>query len=167
MLRPKWCISVASNGLHNVCVCAIHQNVKLMVNSLPIKIDYRELIDEIVCDRKSYTCMLRDCEQCPPKENLRNKLFSFFNNEEQDITYKEWQTTDRTEIITIKTDLETYIEKLITKIYKLKSHHFLTKMQSGYLKKLKENIGDEEVIILLDFAENYTFKIQDKIQENH
>ena len=59
MLRPKWCISVASNGLHNVCVCAIHQNVKLMVNSLPIKIDYRELIDEIVCDRKSNTCMLR------------------------------------------------------------------------------------------------------------
>ncbi len=40
-------------------------------------------------------------------------------------------------------------------------------MQSGYLKKLKENIGDEEVIILLDFAENYTFKIQDEIQANH
>ena len=54
MLRPKWCISVASNGFHNVCICAIHQNVKiqLLMNSLAIKFDYRNLIDEIVCDRK-------------------------------------------------------------------------------------------------------------------
>ena len=80
--------------------------------------------------------MLRGCEKCPSKENLCGKLFSFFNNKEQDITYKEWQTTCCTEIITITTDLETYIEKLITKIYKLKSPHFLTMMQSGYLKKL-------------------------------
>ena len=40
-------------------------------------------------------------------------------------------------------------------------------MQFGYLKKLKENIQHDEVIIVLDFAKNYTFKIQDEIQANH
>ena len=66
------------------------------------------------------------------------------------------------EIITFKTDLET-----ITKIYKFKSHHFSTMMQAGYLKKIKENIEDEVVIIILDFAENYTIKITNEIHTHH
>ena len=101
--------------------------------------------------------MLRDYEKYPPKENLRNKLFSFFNNEQQDI-YIIYRYIQR-----IKTNLETYC------------YHFLTKIQSGYLKKLKENIEDEEVIILssimqnqvLDFTEIIqTYKIKDEIQAN-
>ena len=30
-LRPKWCVPVSSTGMHSVCVCEIHQNVKLLV----------------------------------------------------------------------------------------------------------------------------------------
>ena len=34
--RPKWCITVGAAGTHSVCVCTIHQNVKLMLASCPI-----------------------------------------------------------------------------------------------------------------------------------
>ena len=102
MLNPKWCISVASNSsncMHKSVFELFIKMSKLMMNSLAIKIDYQNLIDEIICHRKSNICMLRDCEKCPSKENLRNKLFSIFNSKEQYISYKEWQATDCTEII--------------------------------------------------------------------
>lgn len=40
-VRPKECITVNSKGLHNVCVCKFHQNVKLMHESV-----YRTLSNE-------------------------------------------------------------------------------------------------------------------------
>ena len=33
-LRPKQCVLAGSSGTHCVCVCTIHQNVKLMLNKL-------------------------------------------------------------------------------------------------------------------------------------
>ena len=37
-------VNVTSSGMHSVCVCAYHQNVKLLSAAIPHKIDYRELI---------------------------------------------------------------------------------------------------------------------------
>ena len=33
-LRPKHCILAGASGTHSVCVCTIHQNVKLMMFSM-------------------------------------------------------------------------------------------------------------------------------------
>lgn len=30
-LRPKYCILAGGSGTHTVCVCSIHQNIKLMI----------------------------------------------------------------------------------------------------------------------------------------
>ena len=32
--RPKQCVTVGAQGTHSVCVCTIHQNVKLMLADL-------------------------------------------------------------------------------------------------------------------------------------
>lgn len=32
-LRPKWCITVGPKGTHSVCVCTLHQNVKLLLSA--------------------------------------------------------------------------------------------------------------------------------------
>lgn len=39
-LRPKWCVTVGGTGTHYVCVCEIHQNVKLLCFSIPGNLDY-------------------------------------------------------------------------------------------------------------------------------
>lgn len=39
-LRPKECVTVNSHGMHNVCVCIYHQNVKLMMPALNLKKTY-------------------------------------------------------------------------------------------------------------------------------
>ena len=50
---------------------------------------------------------------------------------------------------------------------KLTAHSFIAKYQSNYLRECKENLEENEVIILRDFAENYSFVVQDEVQGFH
>src|SRR6202020_2644935 len=47
-LRPKWCVMAGASGSHSVCVCTIHQNVKLMLTKVGKDVDYHQCIDKIV-----------------------------------------------------------------------------------------------------------------------
>ena len=46
-------------------------------------------------------------------------------------------------------------------------HSYIAKSQARYLSELKENLEEDAIIVLGDFAENYTFVIQDEIQGYH
>ena len=48
-MRPKWCVLAGTSGTHTICVCPTHQNVKLMVDALHIKDNYKELMAKLVC----------------------------------------------------------------------------------------------------------------------
>lgn len=37
-LRPKYCVLAGGTGTHTVCVCAIHQNIKLMILGIRTKL---------------------------------------------------------------------------------------------------------------------------------
>ena len=73
-LRPKWCISVGPKGTHSVCVCTIHQNLKLMLDAISIDKSYHELTDMIVCNRESKVCMIHRCASCPGIESVEAYL---------------------------------------------------------------------------------------------
>ena len=47
------------------------------------------------------------------------------------------------------------------------AHSFIAKCQSNYLRECKENLEENEVIILGDFAKNYSFVVQDEVQGFH
>ena len=72
-LRPKWRITVNSFGMHSVCVCQIHQKIKLQTHAIPHTnvdgktdpTDYKYLLSLMVCDMANRSCMLRSCSQCP------------------------------------------------------------------------------------------------------
>ena len=63
--------------------------------------------------------------------------------------------------------LHEFLETLVKKIETLTTHHYIAKHQSAYLSALKENLGPEEAIIIMDFAENYSFVVQDTAQGYH
>ena len=46
-------------------------------------------------------------------------------------------------------------------------HLFIAKSQAKYMAALKDDLNDDEVIVLGDFAENYSLVLQDKIQGFH
>ena len=84
-LRPPWCITVGAAGMHNVCVCATHQNIKLLLHSFPGNVSnkpiYNDLIGKITCNVLSGDCMLRKCESCPSIDNLSKYLQETLNNQ--------------------------------------------------------------------------------------
>ena len=167
-LRPKWCISVGSSGTHSVCVCTSHQNAQLLVHAANIDKDYHDLMAMVVCDLNTKMCMIHRCENCPGDNNLREYLDgTFADSEEEEISFQQWQGTDRAMLCTQTTSIIEFLELLVDAISKLTVHSFIAKCQARYLKDRKDNLLETSCIPLLDFAENYQFMVQDEIQGFH
>jgi hypothetical protein len=169
-LRPKWCILAGSAGTHTVCVCSIHQNVKLLLDAVKIKESYKDLIKMLVCNVEDSDCMLRHCDKCPSNdaliEHLTEKLSEDYDLEEE-IILSQWVNTDRAEMVKQLISVEDFISVLSKSLDKLIPHHFITKSQSKTFKKLKEDPPLNTAIVVMDFSENYSYTIQNEIQSYH
>ena len=169
-LRPRDCILSDSSGMHNVCVCIAHENPKLMFEgaSLQTLTDFQKATDcckLLLCDAPSDACYLRECIECPDSSGLREKLGMAFEEELIDsVTFNQWESTDRSNIVTKTCSVEDFIEDFIVKTESLVKHHFILKRQTSFFKELQKNIAVNEAIIIGDFAENFTFIVQDSVQ---
>ena len=159
--------------------------VWIELNWIDSEKDYHELLEMIVCNRDSKECMVHRCPSCPGVDNLlgflKQKLMSNIaenetadeSSEDEDdeddetITFKQWTTTDRADLISQTLSIGEFIEKLAEKLNNTTSHSYIVRSQAAYLKKLKEDLPTDEVIVLGDFAENYKFIVQDEIQGYH
>ncbi|XP_065673656.1 uncharacterized protein LOC136090720 [Hydra vulgaris] len=168
-LRPKWCILPGASGTHSVCVCSYHQNAILLVDALNIRLKYKDLLSKTVCSVENKECMLAQCDDCPGKEPLTKYLYEIFGEYEDDfeIHYKQWQTTDRATLLSLTADVPTFVELLASCFEKLQAHSFIAHSQSQYLNQLKQYMDQSNIIIIGDFAENYAFVVQDEIQSYH
>ena len=168
-LRPKWCVIAGASGTHAVCVCTIHQNTKLLINSLNTKEDYKDMMKLLVCNTDNRDCMIHRCSECPSSDILKEHLFDIIGEYDDDteITYKQWITTDRSTLSQVTTPVQELVPLVIDNLEKLTTHSYIARQQSSYLRKLKENIAPNTAILLLDFAENFAFTVQDEIQSYH
>ena len=71
-LRPKWCVLAGSAGTHAICVCTIHQNVKLLLE--PLNVLYQYLLKYIVCNTTNRQCMIHRCPNCPKSSEKLEKF---------------------------------------------------------------------------------------------
>lgn len=104
-LKPRECILPGKNGTHNVCVCKIHQNMKMKIFGMKqqlkkVKTDFTEtyhgLIKSSVCLNPTPKCYFLTCEKCPGYESVIDDLFNLLKkNNVGQITYSEWISTDR------------------------------------------------------------------------
>ena len=78
-------------------------------------------------------------------------------------TYNQWDTTNRASLTTIITTCEEYKDVLFDAI----EHSYLAKCEAQYLNDKKQSLCSEEALVVGDFAENYQFLIQDRIQSYH
>jgi len=174
-LRPKWCILVGPKGTHSVCICTIHQNLKLMLSAIGLENSDHSLIDMTVCNRVSKICMIHRCTHCSGTYSVRQFLYDHLlcdkecneGDEQMEIDFKQWTKVDRADLMSMKLPVYDFIELLIEKLSNITVHSSIARAQSDYLKMLKETLGPSEVIMLGDFAENYSFVIQDEVQGYH
>ena len=127
-----------------------------------IKSSIKDLMEFCVCSTKDEKCMMGLCKECPGREGLINHLNNFDElNDVEYIAYQQWITTDTTKLTVITESKNELIDNFSSQMLKLTCHSFTAKSQSVYMKDLKSSMRS------LDFAENYLYAVQDKIQTFH
>ena len=184
-LRPKHVVLPGSTGTHTVCVCVYHQNPKLMIAGSQISSapEFRKLVDptwasevkvqhliaRLVCNPAQEACWLFECKNCEDFDvTVKEELIKVFEElDVENVTYKTWVSTDRTELLTVTEEVCDFVESLFEKLAVLKTHDFIYRQQACYFSEMKENLSEESCISVGDFSENLTFVIQDAVQGNH
>ena len=87
--------------------------------------------------------------------------------EEERVTFKQWVSTDSVDLITQTIPLSEFLTTLSHQINSIPYHSYIAKSEARYLSEIKQNLEEDDIIALGDFAENYTFLIQDEIQGYH
>src|SRR6218665_1427307 len=141
------------------------------LESLGIK-DYKDLMSEVICDINFRNCMIHQCDACPGVKGLSDFLALLFleagMDDEDTINFKRWEQADYGVSIVSRSEMvAVLIEELCRQVELITSHYFIAKSQAEFLTASKTTLKENSAVILLDFAENYSFLVQDAIQGHH
>jgi hypothetical protein len=149
-LRSKECVLAGASGTHSVCVCTIHQNVKLMIHGTRLGhltaesghplTSCKECIANITCNPVTTACFLGSCEYCGSLDDFREWLIQIFSHHMIDeVQYQQWTTTDRSNLETHNDTTEEFVDSFCEKLHILKRYDLIAKQQSLYLTQRKES----------------------------
>ena len=104
-VRSKHCVLAGASGIHSVCVCTIHHNVKLMSLVQEMQIlelpTYHYCLAKIICNPPHPRCYLGECDACSEIETLKEELLTHFDEIDiEQIVYKQWVSTNRSTLET-------------------------------------------------------------------
>jgi len=135
-------------------------------DGLDILATYQDFIAAVICDEPTPQCYLDGCcPNCPGTDALELLLNgALHDNFVETVTYNQWTSTDRCSLETMIKGADEFVELFISQLKKLLPHNFLAKEQSRYFKKAKDELKPGEVLVVSDFAENYSCIIQDSAQ---
>lgn len=181
-LRPFWILAPKVTD-RDTCLCTTHTNIQLVILALNtskiLKIaDYQNLLTSLCCDRYNERCLERTCDIC------RDRVIPFQEdfNDTKKVTYKQWLSSkeiiidpktkkERTVIkqkkeviITTARELKLKLEIDLAKFFK---HELNIVHQYQSVKRLKESLCEKDVIVHMDFSENYCTKHNEEIQSFH
>ena len=83
------------------------------------------------------------------------------------ITYKQWESMDRTDLIIRSEAVSDFVQSLIGKLQILKTHQFINNQQTRYFYDIRESLPVDKVLAVGDFSQNYSFVYQDAVQGVH
>lgn len=171
ILRPKECVLAGASGTHSVCVCTLHQNVKLMF--VAIKLEqltggtmkhYRHCLAAMQCNPPSVGCYFGKCNQCRGGSSSLQAVMD--ENAIDTVELRQW-TTDRASLETRVLEVDEFIDTFTSMLKKLLLHDFIAKMQTIFMHEKRESLREGEFFVIADFSENYSFVVQDEIQAFH
>lgn len=177
-LRPQHCVLAGASGTHSVCVCTIHQNVKLMFSGARLSEltasegiylpTYHHCLASILCNPPLPTCFLGNCTYCPGVSKLRDDLSTLLDeNVIDNISFKQWISVDRSTLETYTKPVDEFVEMFCEKLELLRPHAFIAAQQASYYNDCKSGLAPREMLVTLDFSENYSFVLQDAAQGFH
>lgn len=175
-LRPKEIILPGGSGTHNVCVCVFHQNVKLaldnsgLLKSNPLKLEdptYKGYLDLMICDDASEKCLLNECKKCKDNKTTgiyEKRILDHLEKSNSGVQIHQWENTDRSNLVVKMLPNDEFVRYLFSKLLKLKTHHYISKKQTKYFTDKRNNLKPGEVLVNMDFSENYNHLVQNQDQ---
>lgn len=157
--------------------CTIHQNVKLLFESINLYDlettdglsvqSYQHYIAQAVCNPPMPSCYLGICEQCPGCSSVQTLLQNLFDDNMIDTVTSssgfQWTGLVLETFSKTADEFDFSCEKLLA----LMPHSFIAVQQSSYFGECKSHLKRDEVVVQVDFSENYAFILQDSAQGFH
>lgn len=169
--RPFWVLLPKPSG-RETCLCSQHTNIELLIKalynaSIISENNSHELVSHLCCEPRNAKCLLRECISCRDK-NINYKEFLNDSN----LIYFKWKKATKevvtkkglkkNQVVTVKelitTKPLTAIKELETLISPFFVHIHNIEVRYTTMKNLKENLTASEVVIHVDFSENYALK---------
>ncbi|VEN60653.1 unnamed protein product [Callosobruchus maculatus] len=153
---------------HNVCVCPQHANFNFMLETLKKcveRLPTADLLTAITCDINSEKCMLEDdCSGCfDITDILPVNLVTDIA-----VVWKKWEKSESQYIpVSRQGTLNDLIQEIKKQTPIFKRHVFVKRQQSLHFENKKKNSTALEVVLQVDFAENFSILCQDEIQSAH
>ena len=144
--------------MHAVCVCTIHQNIKLMFQNVKIEeltshlhlplTNYHCCIVQIVCNPALPRCYLRECDVCPGINGLNEYLMKLIDeNFIDEVTFKQWTAVDRSTLETVTLPSDEFVDVFCERREILQTHPFIAKWQSQLYEECKQSLKHDEVVV--------------------
>lgn len=180
-LRPFWVV-IPKVDERDTCLCITHANIDLKLSALHSnKIlgynSHQKMLEELSCDRYNEKCLCRECENCI---NKTPKYKEFDDN--KPLTYKKW-VAEKQEFVDPKTKKKRRVTKYIKNTLTVHPRRLIHELhedletflchernivhQFNALKNLKKTLTEEDVLIHMDFSENFSAKYGQEIQAFH
>lgn len=177
--RPFW-VTWANIKDRNTCKCVIHANVQRMImklheNKVLPCCNLTKFLTMKTCNVYSTKCLLRECEGCA------NKMVEYYLPQPNRIvTYEQWmyetvsyekngkmKTVRKPILKAIKVSLRSLVLQLENTLPLFFKHVATIAHQYQTISELKKTLADNEVLIHIDFSENYCCKYNEEIQAVH
>ncbi|KAG8224979.1 hypothetical protein J437_LFUL003357 [Ladona fulva] len=161
-----------------VCVCTIHQNIKLMIDFtgipeltekdyFPIK-TYQDCVARVICNPPLPSFYVRICYECPGTMKIREQLQEAFEMALVDnLIYSQWVSVVRTTPEIFQKEVPECIDDFLFKLTSLKNHGFIAQQQQLFFRKMKNSVTEGEYVVVCAFSENYAFVLQDEAPGFH
>lgn len=179
-LRPFWIVSRKQNE-RDTCMCTIHANMELLTSSL-FKANIighsqpSDLVNLVCCDSQNPSCLQRTCTNC---KDLMVPYLLFDGSSE--VCFRRWvnkmetyknkngvekQTKHTVKETVTMTALEA-IDLFEKEFPKFLFHEGIISHQFRALRFLKKRLNEEEILIHMDYSENYSLKYASEVQSFH
>ncbi|XP_021340435.1 uncharacterized protein LOC110441574 [Mizuhopecten yessoensis] len=169
------------------CLCEYCENIRLKIVAVNkcegIKITNKlSCISLIMCPKvgesqfQDLACIQRTCTTCSAK--ALEEVLEPLCNKEGHFQFKSWdlvkyhnrktgKTTSKRELVETSLDPREFIKKMVTDVTFLAKHLFEAEWQQTQIGTLVKHVANKQVVIIADFAENYTCFSQNEIQGAH
>lgn len=170
--RPSH-IQLSSKMPHNMCVCVHHANFCFLLDGWSQIIKsfpggHQNFLESVCCNIGNENCMSNRCKKCIT--DLKNDLvpLAHFRQMDENIKWKHWRKVeDRITLTDTVAPFSDLIHEIEVQLPLFKQHFFVKRAQQNHLDITKNNLKEGELVLQIDFAENYRIVFQNEIQSAH